>query len=59
MNVVNYIKLIYNFITAGIFNEIKSGVNIIFNSFLPNQIKNITNTLGLKNNIFLNGLIQK
>ena len=36
-------KSSFNFITAGFINGIKSGVNIIFNSFLSDQIKNITN----------------
>ena len=49
----------FNFINAGFFNGINSGVNIIFNSFLSEQIKNVTNTLGLKINLFLNGLIKK
>ena len=49
----------FNFINAGFFNGINLGVNIIFNSFLSEQLKNVTNTLGLKINLFLNGLIKK
>ena len=49
----------FNFITAGFFKGINSGVNIIFNTYLSDQIKNVTNTLGLKINLFLKELFGK